>query len=357
MPQHVSSDAPLARRPVLRAGQPAPPTDAPADPLPPKVWSVAFARAARDLIGLRTHVIRREMDQLSLAEIIELAPEQGLFVMLEDDQGTIGVLTLPFDLVVAMIERQTIGQIHPDPAMPRRLTRTDIALCLPVIDHALMLVDRSIAQQPGMGWPAGFRPASSLVERHPLALLLEDEAHMCLRLELSLEDSLRDAEILLLLPETAMPQAPDAAPLPATATHDAQQWSAVLADSVLQAEVPLRALLGRISLPLRALGDLQVGQVLHLPGLDARQVRLVDCRGHAHAHAQLGQIRGMKALRLQPPDAAPPPPPLDAFPPAPPSAPARPSTAVLAAHMPRHPPQGHPPSDPQVENDPEGPSK
>nr|WP_245218473.1 FliM/FliN family flagellar motor switch protein [Rubellimicrobium aerolatum] len=100
------------------------------------------------------------------------------------------------------------------------------------------------------------------------------------------------------LPGQARPTPAEAVPAP------------TVAPQVLAAQVALDAVLHRLSLPLAEAEALHVGQLLPLPGVTVASVRLEGSGGVDLGSARLGQVAGMRAIRIE----QPPPPALDQLP-------------------------------------------
>ncbi len=90
-----------------------------------------------------------------------------------------------------------------------------------------------------------------------------------------------------------VPVAPDAA----------SDWAAAMAAAVGLAPAELHAVLHRMRLSLRQVDGFHVGQVIALPGITVGSVRLEATDGRLLARARLGQMAGLRAVRVQVPAA------------------------------------------------------
>ena len=90
-----------------------------------------------------------------------------------------------------------------------------------------------------------------------------------------------------------VPVAPDAA----------SDWAAAMAAAVGLAPAELHAVLHRMRLSLRQVDGFHVGQVIALPGITVGSVRLEATDGRLLARARLGQMAGLRAVRVQLPAA------------------------------------------------------
>lgn len=103
-----------------------------------------------------------------------------------------------------------------------------------------------------------------------------------------------------------------------------------LQQRVLDAPIRLDAILCRLSLPLSDMGRLAVGDVLALPKDVLREIAIESVGRQPVATARLGQVDGMRALRLTMPGHKPVPHPVEASadPAPPPVAPTAPPPPV-----------------------------
>lgn len=272
-----------------------------------RAWRVALGRAARDELSLSLPltVARLRDDRRSLAELLDMPPERALIALLEGPEQGLGLIALSPDLMAAAIEMQTIGRLAPAPPPPRRPTRTDATMCAGLIDRALHDLETALAASADLAWAGGFRYASFLEDQRPLALLLEDHAYRVLGVEVDLCDGLRKGSVLLALPATG--RGPKPAPSlsdGAAAVAAARDWSDRLAAAVMGVECALDAQIARLRLPLVQVMGLQPGQVLPLGSAALEDVLLHAADGRQVAQGRLGQNRGLRALRLAPPEEA-----------------------------------------------------
>ncbi len=265
-----------------------------------RAWRVAFARAAREVIGLETSMAALRDDRQSLGELLDQIPDQALLALLEGPQQALGLLVLSPAALAAVIEMQTIGRVGPQAPPLRRPTRTDAAMSARLVDHALALLDTALAASPDLVWAGGFRYASFLAEARALGLLREDVPWRVLDCSLDLAGGARQGQVLLALPAEGRGPAPTS--MPAEPETGAGSWQARLQVAVMGSEVMLDAVIGRLKLPLGQAMALAPGMLLPLAdggGLD--RVAIMGAGGSVVAgHGRLGQHRGMRALKLHP---------------------------------------------------------
>lgn len=281
----------VIRRKIDRAKQP----QAEGAPGADRGWRLALARATRDAMGLDLEVRRLRVLRASLAELLELAPERALVALLDGPQSGLGVLLLAPEVTSALIEMQTLGRLASQPAAPRKPTRIDAAMVAGVIDRALIGLDDTLAEEADRIWAGGFRYASFLEDLRPLALLLEEETYRLLLADVVLGAEARMGQVVLVLPaegrgergETGLPDA-----------DEAPQFTTALMAQVMQVDCRLDAVIGRVTLPIRAILGLQPGDVLDLPSAAIDGISIETMEGRRIARARLGQNRGMRALKV-----------------------------------------------------------
>lgn len=264
-----------------------------------RAWRVAFARAARDCIGLDLAVPILRDDRRSLGELLDLVPDRALLAVLEGPGQGLGLLAMSPDLLAAVIEMQTIGRVTATAPLPRRPTRTDAAMSARLIDVALATLETALATSPDLTWTAGFRYASFLDEPRPLSLLLDDVPYRLLVCDLEIGGGVRQGRVLLALPAEGRGPKPAPAPPADETPVTAQAWAAAMQGAVLGSEVTLEGVIARTRLPLAQAMALEVGMILPLKGARIDQVAVSVPGGVVVATGKLGQHKGMRALKLR----------------------------------------------------------
>jgi flagellar motor switch protein FliM len=259
-------------------------------------WRLALARAARDAMGLDLEFRSLAIARASLAEILELVPDRALLALLDGPQGGLGVIMLGPSVTASFIEKQTLGRLGPQPPAARKASRIDAAMVAGVIDRALAGLDETLMDEADLIWAGGFRYASYLEDARPLGLMLEDESYRVLSAEVALGGPGREGRVVLVLPALGRGETP--ALSVERAECEAPQFAAALSAQVMQADCRLDAVVGRLTLPLRQIMALQVGETLLLPSARLDAISLETVEGCCVAGARLGQQRGMRALKL-----------------------------------------------------------
>jgi flagellar motor switch protein FliM len=222
--------------------------------------------------------------------------EPGLMLLGVERGGMAGLVALDAEARAAVAEAQTLGRPSAQPAEPREPTAVDAALALPLAQAFLEEAAVATAGTRLDGWVGAARAAARLPSARDAALALPDGEYRAVRLTIDLGVGGRQGLCLLLLP-VALRQA--------GATEAAEAgWRDGLEEQVMAAPAEVTAVLHRLRLPLGEADGLDVGQVLALPGVTVASVRLEGPGGAEFGRARLGQVAGMRAVRLE----APPPP-------------------------------------------------
>lgn len=282
----------VIRRKIDRAR----PTQAEGAPGADRGWRLALARAARDAMGLDLDFRSLTIARRSLAEVLEVVPDRALLALLDGPQGGLGVVMLGAAVTATFIEKQTLGRLGSQPPPPRKASRIDAAMVAGVIDRALAGLDEALVEEADLVWAGGFRYASYLEDARPLGLMLEDEAYRVLSADVGLGDGGREGRVILVLPAAGRGDSPALIPDPGAA--EVPHFTEALSAQVMQADCRLDAVIGRLTLPLRQVMALQVGETLMLPTAALDTVSLETLEGRHVVPARLGQHRGMRALKL-----------------------------------------------------------
>lgn len=259
-----------------------------------RAWKLAFARQARDAFGLQCDFATHNLRGVTLAEVLEMLPEKALLLVLEGPAEALGLCVLSAPVMSGLAEVMTMGRLAHRQAAPRRPTRIDAALLAPFVDETFEQLEVLLAEDDALVWASGFRFSSFVEEPRPLGLILEDVGYNLLHTTLVLDGGARQGEMLLLLPSAGKGAQPKCKP---NVLSDLA-FSVALGQQVEDCSVDLDAVLSRVTLSLADVGAWKPGDWLQLPLADLGVVELCPKDWSAIFTAQLGQHRGMRALRL-----------------------------------------------------------
>jgi flagellar motor switch protein FliM len=258
----------------------------------------ALSRAAERSIGLTMSVLGIRQDVAALDDILA-GLEDDLMLMALSGSGAgpgspIGFLGLDLQARAAMVEVQTLGHVGSATVPPRRPTTADRALADPFVGAFLRELVMETKGTVLEGWISAGRTDGHFPTAREAGLALPDGAFRIVRMTLDLGAGGRQGLIVLALP------VPQPVPTPAPVAP-AQGWSAALAGNVLSAQTEVRAVLHRMRLPLHMVEGFTLGQVLVLPGVGVSTVRVETPDRTLVGLARLGQMGGMRAVRLAEP--------------------------------------------------------
>lgn len=266
-----------------------------------KALRLSFAKVANELLGLPLAVIGATAAAQPAEGLDEILEAEALLMLLEGPRGQKGAAMLDGALVGGLVQQQTLGKVQPDGSEAGRpMTATDAALCAPVLE-GLMKRAAPLPDDPAeRALLTGFEFGAHVAAPRLLRLALEGAEYRVLRLTLDLAGGVRQGALTMILPE------PEAADLtPETDGSDAaaaepSPGGATLCDNVLGLKAELNIGLATLSLPLRQVGKLAVGDVLPLGVTAFDRIRVLTLQGRDLAGGSLGQVSGMRAVRLAP---------------------------------------------------------
>lgn len=260
---------------------------------PAKALRVGLGKAADGTLGLALSVSTVEQSRLSQKDLPEVLAGTGLTCLVEDDRGRRGAVRLDFPALSAVIEIQTIGRVAEREVVERPLTRTDAALCAPLLDAVFEAFETGAEDLPdGQSWQ-GYRFGAMAEDAHSLSLVLEADHYHLFRVGVMLGEAKRAGVYELLLPVMDAPQVSKEKP------GRPRDESRALSPVVMGAPVTLQAILARHSIPLEKALSLKAGDQLIVPGSGAMALRLEAPGGHLVSDGRLGQVNGMRAIRLR----------------------------------------------------------
>lgn len=281
---------------------------------PERALRLALGRAAQSEMALALIVTSLREEMRSLAELLELT-EPGMFLgVLEGRGDALGLMALAQPVLAGVVEHLTTGDIGTVAHPPRKPTRIDAAMAMPLIDRILMELEHALAEgregadtgnpadrarDAGRDWARGYRYASFLDDARPLGLLLDDRRYRVFRAEVALGGAARAGSLLLALPAD-LPQARQRESLLAASAAPARSFGDELRGVVLDAPARIEAVLTRLRLPLQAVSAWQPGMLVPLPLARPGDMTLEAPRGRVLAQVRLGQCAGARAVRLSP---------------------------------------------------------
>lgn len=260
-----------------------PPQQAPA-----RALRLAMVRAADHAVGLPLSVPDLTEEEGTLDDLLSRMDDGLLLIGLRRDAEPTGLVALDREARAAVVEMQTLGALSQHPAEARPSTSADAALARPLLETFLREAQAALDGSPLGDWLRSPTLGERVASPREAALLLPDGRYRTIRLALELGAGERQGLVLVLARTAEAPVEPDAVAAP------------TVAPLVLRAQTEVQAILHRLRLPLCEAEELTVGQVLSLPGVTVASVRL-ESGGVPLGPARLGQVGGMRAVRIETP--------------------------------------------------------
>ncbi len=272
-----------------------PPTPPPVALTPARALRLAMVRAAERSVGLAVSVLDVVEDEGSLDDLLARLDAGLMLLSLTDGASgpALGLIGLDAQARAAIIEAQTLGRVAEVGPAVRAVTAADAAIARPLLDAFLREVAASSGGTPLENWVGEATPGARLPGAREAAMLLADGRYRVVRLKLDVGAGGRQG---LLLAMIRLLDAPISQPAVA-----AQSWPARLSLQVMRAQAPIEAVLHRMRLPLDKVESFAPGQVLPLAGVSTGSVRIEGPGGCDLGAARLGQVGGMRAIRIETP--------------------------------------------------------
>ncbi len=224
--------------------------------------------------------------------MIEHLPEEDLIILLRNQNDILGAALFDIQALAGMIEAQTYGAVSEGPAPERAPTRTDAAVVEQFLNAFLFEMDQVLVGFSRAKNICGFEARMAMTGPRALGLALEDEPYQLFELTLDLGHGAKTGRLTLIFPlsisEEAEPEV----------VVEQENWSVGLAQAVGGARTELDVVLHRLMLPLSDMSKLHVGQEITLPMSAVGELEVIDTKGRTVAKGGLGQLNGMKAVRI-----------------------------------------------------------
>ena len=248
----------------------------------------ALSRTADTLWDLALVAQSVNIDTFDQDAVIDALQAGELLVLLDGPEGAVGLAALEREVLTALVEVQTIQQVTQMPVDDRPLTHTDAAMAAPFLDDALKRFAALLDDNPLRASLDGYRFGTMIEDRRAAAHLLNAPGYHAFRVSVDLALGRRSGRVALFLPLSEGAGAAAAGNL--AGRH---------AETMERLPVILEATLPRVSLPLSKAETLKAGDLLPLSADVIDGMELRASRGsHVFARGRLGQMNGMRAVRL-----------------------------------------------------------
>ncbi len=271
-----------------------------------KALRITLAKVADDLFDLALAAIGLRMETRAGEDLAELLTDPALLMSLDGPAGRRAAAVLDPLLVGGLIQQQTMGKVMPDSGDAGRvMTETDAAISAPFLDalleRAAVLPETEAERQLLQGFRFGTRAEDARL----LLMTLEQPVYQVVHITVDISAGTRQGTIILILPlvdEEAGGTGPDHDGV-AAAGDNTDQHSGTLNDTVMALHVDLNVAVARLRMPLGDMGALEVGNVLQLGAAAFDQSRILTQSGLGVGGGTLGQVDGVRTLRLASPKA------------------------------------------------------
>lgn len=258
-----------------------------------KALRLGFSKVAEELFGLPLLVIGIVVDAADTEECARYLRDDALLLLLDGPKGRRGAAILDPAVVGGVIQQQTTGRVMPENRAERRMTRTDAAMCAPMLDELFGRAAALLGAGEDRNLIDGWRFGAMAEEARVLTLALDAGAYRTFRLTLDLGKGARQGEMTLILP---VPDDNDEEQQETTPA-DPSEIRPEMADLVLQLRSELRVVMARQQLPLSRVETLMPGEKLFLTGIHFPEVEICTMRGRMIARGTVGQLNGMRAVQ------------------------------------------------------------
>lgn len=258
---------------------------------PSKALRVSLAKVADKMFGMALTVTTVEQRLLGHGDLRQEVGDDGLLLLLDGADGARGAVKVDPQFLTALIEVQTMGAVRRVEAQARRVTRTDAAIVAPLMDALLRRYDEQLLAEDPTYREENFRFGDMIEDARTLSLALEAPEYDLYRLTLDVEDGAKTGVLTLLMPHRKEEKPTDVA-------GEVRGGSVSLEQNALEAQVAMDAVLARIRMPLKDICALSAGALIPLETGCLAKAELVASGGHVVARVRMGQLNGMRAVRV-----------------------------------------------------------
>lgn len=247
----------------------------------------ALSRSADVLWDLALVAQSVDIDVLDQDGVVDALTAGDLLVVLDGPDSVLGLATIDREVLTALVEVQTIQQVTQVPVDDRPLTATDAAMAAPFMDDVLKRFAANLEDNPLRAGLEGFRFGAMIEDKRAAANLLNAPAYQGFRTSVDLALGRRKGRIGFFLPQQT-----------AASSQPAQSEPGRYEQAMKFLPVAIEATLARIALPLGTVESLKPGDLLPLSPSVIDNVELRAGRSPVVAKGRIGQMNGMRAVRL-----------------------------------------------------------
>ena len=262
-----------------------------------KAMRQSIAKLGKELFEMPLSAIGAVTEERQLSDLSEIVSDSALLCLLEGEDGRIGAAIIGADIVGGLIQQQTMGHVSAAKGASRPMTQTDAAMCAPLLDSLFERVAPMLELEAEHGVIAGYRFGARFEDARALDMALDMPEYFVVRLTLDLAGGTRQGEMSLILP--MIPPANASGPDALSKTDENGASCTQMNDVAMGLPTELNMVLCKLSLKLAQVKRLAVGEVLRLPHNTFPETDIVTQTGKIIGSGVLGQVNGMRALRLK----------------------------------------------------------
>lgn len=260
-----------------------------------KALRLTLAKVADALMELPIAVIGAVVEKVDGEAIEAHLNDTALLLLLDGPNGRTGAAMFDPIVVGGLIQQQTMGAVLPDTGVKRAMTRTDAAICAPLVDKLLEDAGPILDEADDAALLRGVRFGAKSDDARTLAMALDAQDYTLIRLTVDMARGERQGEIVLILPQ------PDIRLLEAGEDNKpAKDGDApTMTDTVMGLNADLNMIVCRLHLPLNALQALTVGDELPLTPGAFPNVQILTNSGRVVGRGTVGHVEGVRAVKPQ----------------------------------------------------------
>ncbi len=259
-----------------------------------KAVRVTMAKVADALMDLPLSVIGVVMQSVAGDALAEMLAEDALLVLLDGPRMAQGAVIVDPVLVGGLIQQQTIGSVRPDAGQTRAMTRTDAAICAPLLDSLFEKVADLVETDEDTELVTGFRFGAKAEDARALGIALDADDYTILRMTLDMARGTRQGEMMVILPKPdPMAQIIDSD----ESTDGRATGPANLTNAVMGVNADLKMVLCRLNLTLGEVQAWKPGVVLQMPAGQFPNVQMTTVTGQIIGQGTVGHLEGARAVK------------------------------------------------------------
>lgn len=262
-----------------------------------KAMRQTIAKLGKELFEMPLSAIGIVTEDRKATDLAEILEDTALLTLLEGNDGKVGAAIIGADIVGGLIQQQTMGCVSAPSLNSRKMTHTDAAMCAPLLNALFERVAPMLEIEAEKKLVSGYRFGARFDDARALGIALDVLNYFVVRLTLDMSGGIRQGELTLILPKVVPANASLAG---APDQSDGETTGAgKMNDIAMGLPTELNMVLCRLSLELAQVEQFAVGEAINLPHSTFPETEIVTETGVVIGSGTLGQIEGMRALRLK----------------------------------------------------------